>query len=408
MAIPRDGGIFENHKTPITQLRSGTDRAYIDADGNRVDEGIFQRYSQAITTPGGRNAIAMEGKWQETSDKVLASLPQAQRWEFNHRVGSAARDAYTAALASGKTEREAQMAGEAVFQKEMASAAQQARVPYEPATVVTPTDDPVNPEAAYSQSLTQKAQADSLANVRDLRDKLLDERKTSSVGEAQRAPVIVAPKADQTQSNETRGYQMEGIRQLRDASMGLGPSVAQEQLRAQNLGIEQNTLGIAAGGDAGSRRMATRSISDQKRAAGIDSSLLRAQEITDARTGLTNASGQARGQDITGANADADRLQSANETNAGNALKNREIGVQERQGLGELALSAQGQETQTALVTAQIEQIKGEIAALKARIGLEQDAAKRQALQQEYDNKIKLLAALFQGVGSVGSMALGK
>jgi hypothetical protein len=359
---------------PATILTGGTIAPAFQTSGQNSAE---QRAA-------GNDQLQIGKEFQGAFDAELAAagIPATSRAQLGGQVGEAARAAYAAAIKNGMSPAEARNRAQAAADAVAKTIREQNRMP-----------QPNDPTATQPTAETQ--------NVRALRDKLLSERDKPQPG----APNVQGVRADTTRPDQFRGTQLQTIEQLRGLANGTGPSVAQEQLRKANLGIEQSTIGMAAGGDAGSRRMATRTMSDQKRGAAIDSALLRANEQIGAIGQMGAVAGQGRGQDESVADANANRSMDANKTNAANSLTNRDIGVRERQGLGELGLQAQGQETQTALVQAQINQIKANIESDKERLRLARTQEERAAAQQSYDNNIKLLAAVMGGLGSIGSMA---
>lgn len=121
-----------------------------------------------------------------------------------------------------------------------------------------------------------------------------------------------APVLDQTQSNQWRGQQMTLAQQLADQANGVGPSIAQDQLRratdrnlAQAMALGQSMQGASAGG-------ALRGIQNQQagiaQQSAMDSGLLRSQEQMAARQQLGQLLSGARQQDIGIAGADQQSL----------------------------------------------------------------------------------------------------
>src|SRR5688500_3137369 len=109
-----------------------------------------------------------------------------------------------------------------------------------------------------------------------LRDKFLAER--GGVGGA-------PPRLDQGQSDQIRGLQLDQYAQLQRMASGQAPSIADAQRRAAMFDASQSAMGLvgAQPGDAGASRAALRQLSDNARRAGLDASLVKANEISQAQ-----------------------------------------------------------------------------------------------------------------------------
>lgn len=114
------------------------------------------------------------------------------------------------------------------------------------------------------------------------------------------------------QEQDARGYQTYLAGKYQDQIEGKGPSVAQEQMKAQNATNKRQQLGMArsggggALGQAGAMRNAQQAASQQDAALAQSSGLVRAQEQSNAMAGLGAASGQLRGQDQSRMGAEMD------------------------------------------------------------------------------------------------------
>lgn len=119
-----------------------------------------------------------------------------------------------------------------------------------------------------------------------------------------------APKLDWSQANrdyeasyDARRQQQENVQDFRDVLSGKAPSLAQEQLKAGLDRALQNNAAQAAGARGSAQGLAARAAAFAGAEAGQktaqDAAMLRAQEVAAARTGLTGALGQMRGQDFT-------------------------------------------------------------------------------------------------------------
>ena len=108
---------------------------------------------------------------------------------------------------------------------------------------------------------------------------------------------------DYEASYDARRQQQENVQDFRDVLSGKAPSLAQEQLKAGLDRALQNNAAQAAGARGSAQAMAARAAAFAGAEAGQktaqDAAMLRAQEVAQARTGLTSALGQMRGQDFT-------------------------------------------------------------------------------------------------------------
>jgi len=105
------------------------------------------------------------------------------------------------------------------------------------------------------------------------------------------------------QEQDARGYQEYLQGKYKDAIEGRGESLAQAQMEAQNSAAKRQQLAMArsggggALGQAGAMRMAQTTAAQQDADLARSAGMVRAKEQADALAGMTNASGQMRGQD---------------------------------------------------------------------------------------------------------------
>jgi hypothetical protein len=122
--------------------------------------------------------------------------------------------------------------------------------------------------------------------------------------QAQATDAREAPLADYGQSNQARGVQQEAIDLTRQAALGQAPSVAQQQMQMGTDAAIANQLAAAAsaGGTGPAQAAAWRAAQNQGSAlaqqAVAQNSLLRAQEMADARNALAAQATGMRGQDL--------------------------------------------------------------------------------------------------------------
>jgi hypothetical protein len=218
----------------------------------------------------------------------------------------------------------------------------------------------------------------------DLRDKFLLERGQVT---------DTRPTLDRSQSDQVCELQLGQASNLQGVIAGTTPSVADAQRRAAMLDANQNILGLAAAAPpsagGGSRRAAFRQLSEGGRRVGLDSALIKANEVSQANQQLGSLLGQTR---------TADNQLSIED--AGNALKARGLGIEERMGLGKLGLDAQTTESETQLRTAQIQNMQDQLDFAYAQLDQAKDEAER-------NRWFGVIGSILGAAGGVGAAAVG-
>jgi hypothetical protein len=240
---------------------------------------------------------------------------------------------------------------------------------------------PVGPGSAAGWSGMGKS-ADALTA---LRDKFLAER--AGIG----GP---APTLDRTGSDRLGGMQLDQIGQLQRVASGLTPSIADAQRRSAMLDATQSILGTAAasrpGELGGGQRAAFRALSDAGRRAGLDSALVKANEVSQAQGQIGQLLGSARGAE--------------NQLALGNldsSLRSRGMDIDQSLGLGKLGLEAQTTESETRLREAQINDLREKIDFAYAQLAQERDEGRRKMWMDMITSTVGALA----GVGAAAAGA---
>lgn len=256
---------------------------------------------------------------------------------------------------------------------------------------------PTSPTYGYDANAGNAA----TSGVRDLRNRFLSERDAAGPGPGY--PGAKGFATDTTRSDVFRQRQLENLAALEAQARGEGPSVAAVQQRAGQMDINQNALGLAAGGDAGSRRMAARTLSDNGRRNVLDASLLRNKEMMDARQLVGQQAGEGRLADIGIDTGNANRFTDASKANQEASLRNRQLTIEERQGLGNLGLNAQNTETQTAQAAAQIQNLKDQLKFAYDQLAQARDEAEKERWAKIITSTIGAIAT----VGAAGASSSG-
>jgi len=179
---------------------------------------------------------------------------------------------------------------------------------------------------------------------------------TASVPTVQ-GQTVAAPTIDDTQAQQVRAQQLQHLQALQAAAAGQAPSVAQLQyqgaqrdIAAQQMGMAGQARGTAA---VAARRDAMMNIGQGQQRAALDTAMLRAQEMAQARGQLGGALEGVRGADTSMAQfgagqqmqaglASAQLQQQAGLANAQNELQRQQVLNSYRLGLGSQALQSQG------------------------------------------------------------------
>lgn len=221
--------------------------------------------------------------------------------------------------------------------------------------------------------------------LRDLRDKFLAERDQIPG---------TAPQLDRGRVDQSRGLMLDQVGQLQGIANGTTPSIADAQRRAAMLDSSQSILGTAAAGaprlGAGSLRTAFRSLSDAGRRAGLDASLVKANEMSQARGQIGSLLGNVQTGDIQTGQLGLD-----------SQLRSRGMDIDQSLGLGKLGLEAQTTESETRMREAQIQNLRDQIDFAYAKLAQEKDEGRRKMWMDFITSTVGALAGL-------GAVAAGK